>query len=230
MAGIRLGAARAGVLGPRFACAALGKGRRDRRRLGSRIRIFQWVAAHFGSAPAWPLSLWSKAGEERIQFRNQVCVGLSSLVAPGLARKARGVRRCFGSRIQTFQRVAAHSGSLRALPGRNTVDEKRGQIDVRQWVARVVFRKGRGVDLGSRNETFQELATRFGSLRAAAKAVIAVKLAQDLHHTVDRREVCARHRVEADEQSLVEAAQLHRDELAGRLGRAARDEVADIFA
>ena len=66
--------------------------------------------------------------------------------------------------------------------------------------------------------------------KIAAKTVIAVELAHDLDHPVDRREVCPRHRAKADEQRLVEAAHLHRNEFAGRLGGAARDEVADIFA
>jgi hypothetical protein len=122
-----------------------------------------------------------------------------------------------GSRIETFQRFAAHSGSARGLPGRKTIVEERGQIDVGQRVAGIVFRHGRRIQFGSRNEVFQEVAARFGSLRAAAEAVVAVGLAHYRHHSVDRAEDCARHRIEADEQSLFEAVELRRDELAGRL-------------
>jgi hypothetical protein len=135
-----------------------------------------------------------------------------------------------GSRIETFQRVAAHSSSARGLPGRKTIVEERGEIDAGQRVAEIVFRHGRRVHSGSRNEVFQELAAVFGSLRAAAEAVAGVELAHDRHHSVDRAEVCARHRIEADEQSLIEAVELHGDERAGclsaaRVGRAGADGV-----
>ncbi len=59
------------------------------------------------------------------------------------------------------------------------------------------------------------------------KPLIVVKLAHDPDHPVDRRQVRPRHRAEADEQRLVEAAHLHRNELARRLGRAPRGGCAD---
>ena len=54
-------------------------------------------------------------------------------------------------------------------------------------------------------------------------AAVAVELAHDLHHLVDRLEVCGRHGAEGDQHRLVEAADLNGHELFGRVRHAASE-------
>ena len=62
------------------------------------------------------------------------------------------------------------------------------------------------------------------------ETVIAVELAHNLHHAIDRLEVLRRHCAVGYEQGLVEAAHLKRQELGGRRRRTAGEERADRLA
>jgi hypothetical protein len=157
-----------------------------------------------------------------LPFVGRIKVGVAPI------RKIRGGGRCPGSRIETFQRVAAHSGS--ALGLRKKVGESgrtgyavchpirahrlpKNHLPWRNRLPQTVLceslrlRKikrgadGAGLGFGSGNEAFQELAGRFGS----ARAVMAIEFARDPDDAVHRQKVLSRHRADTDDERFVES-------------------------
>ena len=59
------------------------------------------------------------------------------------------------------------------------------------------------------------------------ETVIAIERAHDLDDAIDSLKVGPRHRVKGYQERLVETAHLHREELGGRLGHAASENVSN---
>jgi hypothetical protein len=99
--------------------------------------------------------------------------------------------------------VSAVCGAIRFRPGARTLESQR-----------------------SRGRQLEAAWPRRHGLVGDGEAVVAVELAHDCHDAIDRVKVCSRHRAIGDDQRLVEAAHLQRQDSAGgwdaRRARSAR--------
>ena len=147
---------------------------------GAQSRFFSELGRHsvtggklVGAARCRARSLSAPAGSSTPPYNG----------APALCRND---ARHFGSRIETFQQLAAPFGSV-LLPLRRQVGEGlpiRDRGDLRRRLAAILLGKGRAYrrHSGSRIGTFQHVTAPFGSARSAAEAEATAELAHDPDH------------------------------------------------